>query len=348
MRFEQYLTICATAVLAWFASATGAAAQNLVQNSGFEEGSSYPMGWEKPDDIACFWDASGLSGRCLVFNTHVTVAQRQKAAEEKNKGKLGALPKATHTTTTDYTDYSNSYNNNYNNSYNRTRAARELQKQREKEQALAAHPTPKGVGAWGSLIPVKTGQWYILEADVYGPQNSKPSLCIRGYRRMGLSEAGAGADAKSWFFQINGFGPWFEDASYGTEQRGPIGLDYLQTFRYNVVCQIPAAGGKTWQHFQHPFMIPAKPKDDAAQSGAKTVTKLGERTKTTGLDMSVDTKKAKLEQEHPEYRTESILLHPYAETPAGIYRFDNISVRPVTAETAENLVRDLDQEPVKW
>ena len=42
MRFEQYLTICATAVLAWFASATGAAAQNLVQNSGFEEGSSRP------------------------------------------------------------------------------------------------------------------------------------------------------------------------------------------------------------------------------------------------------------------------------------------------------------------
>jgi len=308
-----------------------AVSENLVPSPGFETGSLGPAGWERPDKIAYFWEDSGNPGKCVVFDTRVTWEQRYpelaKTAQQ-------------HATTNRNNNHST---NNYNNYSSRTTGDAYRQEQLEVLTRLKA----KGVGAWASPIPVKPGNWYLLDADYYGPAGAKASLCVRGYRRFGLSEVDVKAK-ESWFFQINGMGAWFEDAAYGTSRRAPQPLDYVRTFRTNFFCEIPQNAGKTWQHLRRVIQIPEKPKEkkgaDAGAMKGETASKLG-KTSKLGLDLPSE-KKARQEEAHPEYRSEFIVLRAYADkTPAGIYRFDNIAVYQLTPEEAQKLLRALDQAP---
>jgi hypothetical protein len=311
-------TLTATAMLAAAAAWAASVAGNLVPNPGLEEGTAGgPAGWERPDNIALFWDSSGNPGKCLVFDTRISADTREKKAEAEKKShtELGVLPPPT----------------------------------RDPRTAVQEKPRPKlqGVGAWGSPIPVEPGNWYVLDADVWGPAASKPSICIRGYRRCTMLEANGAA--KSWYFQISGRGAWFEDATYGTKERVPVAMDYLLTLRYNIVLEIPSDGGRQWQHFRHAFLIPAKPKTNkAAASGSKHADSFESAGKVDFGKNAIEDAGTHKDDPHPEYRTEFVLLHPYALQPAGLYRFDNITLRRVSAEEAAQVLRDLNQEAVKW
>ena len=300
--------------------------ENLAPSPGFETGSFGPTGWERPDKIAYFWEDSGNPGKCIVFDTSVSWETRHPEI---------AKPAQHHTST----------NNNYStNNYSSRTTGDEY---RREQQAVLTRLKAKGVGAWASPIPVKPGNWYLLDADYYGPAGAKASLCVRGYRRFGLTEVNLNAK-ESWFFQINDTGAWFEDAAYGTSRRAPQPLDYVRTFRTNFFCEIPKDAGKTWQHLQRVIQIPEKPKEkknpDSGAMKNETSFQLGKRSKL-GLDLPSE-KKVKPEEAHPEYHTEFIVLRAYAEkTPAGIYRFDNIAVHQLTSEEAQKLLRDLDQAP---
>ena len=201
-------------VLAVLSGAVPAAAltfpANLLPNPGFETGSFGPVGWEKPDKLAYFWEDSGNPGKCLVFDTRVTWEQRHPEA-------VTVVPRRPVTTR----------NSGYSNSNSDRRSTAEEEHQREKLDVQTRMKT-KGVGAWGSPLRVKPGDWYLLDADYYGPGGAKPSLCVRGYRRFALSEENP-TTKKSWFFQVNDTGAGFEDAAYGTSFRTPLALDYVQT-----------------------------------------------------------------------------------------------------------------------
>jgi len=44
---------------------------NLVRNGGFEEGTSGPVGWERPDNLTQFWTSGGNPGKCIRMDTDV-------------------------------------------------------------------------------------------------------------------------------------------------------------------------------------------------------------------------------------------------------------------------------------
>ncbi len=329
---KRRLAVMLAAVMVAAAARAADTTGNMVPNSGFEEGVGAPAGWERPDNIAMFWDNSGNPGKCLVFDTRISAEAREKKAEAEKKShtELGVLPPPS----TERDSQNNSRTNYRTNS--RTTTVQEKQR-----------PKLQGVGAWGSPVPVEPGNWYVLDADVWAPADSKPSICLRGYRRCGMAESSV--VGKDWYFQVSGRGPWFEDATYGTKERAAEAMDYLLTFRYNVVLEVPKDGGKQWQHFRHALLIPARPKAEKSSSAGSS--KKNESFESVKVDFSknaVEEKSSPKTDPHPEYRTEYVLLHPYANQPAGLYRFDNVTLRRVSAEEAARILRDLNQDPVTW
>lgn len=159
----------------------------------------------------------------------------------------------------------------------------------------------EGVWAYSEPIDVTPeDRYFILEADVMAPAKSDP-LCAPMVFIRGFVRVTAEMAEKgdsAWFHTYHKGGPAY------SEMFGPDKLyrkcregDYLMLYKHTLTCRISKPG--TWEHFAMGFKLPEK-------------------------DMK-------------RFRPTRLLIKPYAFWPAGIYRFDNITLRRATEQEARQV-----------
>lgn len=220
----MHLHLCLSVVclnLAGTVAAGEPGGKNLVANSDFEKAGAKPgtfAAWSPPDGITGTPAKAGHPGQCLCLDTSVLQVDKKKFTEA-------------------------------------AAGAKEAPKGKSKGgqyDTVGAHE-----GAWLFSAPIevaKDAQYFILEADVKGPERSSalfyPQVFVRGYKRYDLARDGE----TSAYFQVpHPGGPAYTE-QFGKEQRAAKVGDLLMVYRHSLVCRLEAAD--EWQHFKLGISLP--------------------------------------------------------------------------------------------
>ncbi|OGV63767.1 MAG: hypothetical protein A3K18_35240 [Lentisphaerae bacterium RIFOXYA12_64_32] len=208
------------ALLAWVGvAAVAAEKENLVRNGDFSDGKgTQAEGWSKQDGITTFWETKGNPRGCLRFDTSVLQVDKKKFLENPD--------------------------------------AVQGKSQGGQYDTVGAH---EGVWAFCAPIEVRDGdQYFIVEADVKGPERSTPlfypQVFIRGYQKF---DSQRDAGTSSWFQTPHEGGPAYSE-QFGKEQRPAVEGDCLMVYRHALVCRLTEA--EKWEHFEMAFKMPKEKK----------------------------------------------------------------------------------------
>lgn len=195
-----------------------AGSANLLINGDFEQpgaAKGQAAGWSRLDGITCLLDPGGHPGTCLRLDTSVLQVDKKK----------------------------------FENAATQEGVSRSKGGQYD---TVGAHE-----GAWAFAAPVtlaSDAQYFILEADVKGPERSSalfyPQLFIRGYKRYDAKRDG---ETSAYFQTPHEGGPAYTE-QFGKEQRPAKAGDCLMVYRHALVCRLEAGG--TWSHFKLGFSLP--------------------------------------------------------------------------------------------
>ena len=188
---------------------------NRLENGDFETGQgNQAAGWSKFDGLIEFWDKAGKPGHCLRLDT--SVLKVDKANFQKN-----------------------------------AEAAKQRSRGSEYD-TVGAHE-----GAWIFSLPITLqpdDQYFILEADVMGPDRSSafcyPQVLVRGYKKF---DSAAEPGTSSFFQTPHEGGPAYSE-QFGKATRPAQEGDYLMVYRNGLVCR-QEEGGK-WQHYKLGLKLP--------------------------------------------------------------------------------------------
>ncbi len=155
-------------------------------------------------------------------------------------------------------------------------------------------------GAWVYSEPIDVtpeDRYFIIEADVMAPAKSS-SLCAPMVFIRGFVPASAEMIAKgesSYYHIYHKGGPAYSETFGADELHRPCKEgDYVMVYKHTLTCRLSKPN--TWEHFAMGFKLP--------------------------------------EKQMKRFRPTRLLIKPYAYWPAGIYKFDNITLRRATPEEA--------------
>lgn len=154
MRPWTFFILMGVVVLGVFSSRTAAqdqsSSRNLVPNPGFEQGrDGKPAHWTFDNPLTHSWEAGGIDGRFLHFDTDVYLREVRKTTGEND-----ASAKKTPTAGNKYDTVGGT----------------------------------EGVRSWSEPIRVEPGQHYLMQVDVKGP-GGKPFVYLKGFRKLDAEDA---------------------------------------------------------------------------------------------------------------------------------------------------------------